>query len=265
MVLARTLGGGDIAFLTGHAPFVGALDIHTVEVHAEDGSRRGHRRARRVHRGEQRPRHRPVRRRRGVEPDRRRAGPRRPGARRGGAARRRRRGGRGRPPAGRRAPRGGHAAPAAARPPTDALQLDVGIVASLRAMAIAQRLGVVLLVPQPLATEIDGVRRALGDERARAHRARTSRSCRRSTSPSATCRAPSRVVRTAASTIAPLTLRIGPVATFAPVNPVAYLQVGGEPQVLEALERLRVVVPPGSARAPVRRTSSSPTSPSPTS
>jgi F-type H+-transporting ATPase subunit epsilon len=37
MVLARTVGGGDIAFLTGHAPFVGALDIHTVEVRAEDG------------------------------------------------------------------------------------------------------------------------------------------------------------------------------------------------------------------------------------
>ena len=36
-VIARTIGGGDIAFLTGHAPFVGALDIHTVRVHAEDG------------------------------------------------------------------------------------------------------------------------------------------------------------------------------------------------------------------------------------
>ena len=39
MVLARTLGGGDIAFLTGHAPFVGALDVHTVEVTAEDGGK----------------------------------------------------------------------------------------------------------------------------------------------------------------------------------------------------------------------------------
>src|SRR6188508_1841571 len=38
MVLARTVGGGDIAFLTGHAPFVGALDIHTVTVRAEDGT-----------------------------------------------------------------------------------------------------------------------------------------------------------------------------------------------------------------------------------
>jgi len=38
MVIARTVGGGDIAFLTGHAPFVGALDIHPVFVRAEDGT-----------------------------------------------------------------------------------------------------------------------------------------------------------------------------------------------------------------------------------
>ena len=38
MVIARTIGGGDIAFLTGHAPFVGALDIGVVTVHAEDGT-----------------------------------------------------------------------------------------------------------------------------------------------------------------------------------------------------------------------------------
>ena len=38
LVLARTVGGGDIAFLTGHAPFVGALDVHTVTVRAEDGT-----------------------------------------------------------------------------------------------------------------------------------------------------------------------------------------------------------------------------------
>jgi F-type H+-transporting ATPase subunit epsilon len=37
-VIARTIGGGDIAFLTGHAPFVGALDIWPVRVHAEDGT-----------------------------------------------------------------------------------------------------------------------------------------------------------------------------------------------------------------------------------
>ena len=37
MVIARTIGGGDIAFLTGHAPFVGALDIGTVTIHLADG------------------------------------------------------------------------------------------------------------------------------------------------------------------------------------------------------------------------------------
>jgi len=34
-VIARTIGGGDIAFLPGHAPFIGALDIHTVVIHTE--------------------------------------------------------------------------------------------------------------------------------------------------------------------------------------------------------------------------------------
>ena len=37
MVIARTVGGGEIAFLTGHAPFVGALDIATVTIRAAAG------------------------------------------------------------------------------------------------------------------------------------------------------------------------------------------------------------------------------------
>jgi F-type H+-transporting ATPase subunit epsilon len=37
-VIARTIGGGDIAFLTGHTHFVGALEIWPVLVHGEDGS-----------------------------------------------------------------------------------------------------------------------------------------------------------------------------------------------------------------------------------
>ena len=37
MVRARTVGGGDIAFLSGHAPFVGALAIATVEITLADG------------------------------------------------------------------------------------------------------------------------------------------------------------------------------------------------------------------------------------
>lgn len=37
MVQARTLGGGDIAFLPGHAPFIGALDTWTVTIRSTDG------------------------------------------------------------------------------------------------------------------------------------------------------------------------------------------------------------------------------------
>lgn len=37
MVRARTIGGGDIAFLSGHAPFIGALATWTVEIQPVDG------------------------------------------------------------------------------------------------------------------------------------------------------------------------------------------------------------------------------------
>jgi F-type H+-transporting ATPase subunit epsilon len=37
MVICRTIGGGDIAFLTGHAPFLGALDIWPVRIKLVDG------------------------------------------------------------------------------------------------------------------------------------------------------------------------------------------------------------------------------------
>ena len=37
MVIARTVGGGEIAFLTGHAPFVGALDIGVIRILPTDG------------------------------------------------------------------------------------------------------------------------------------------------------------------------------------------------------------------------------------
>jgi F-type H+-transporting ATPase subunit epsilon len=39
MVTARTVGGGDIAFLPGHAPFLGALETWTVVVTMADGHR----------------------------------------------------------------------------------------------------------------------------------------------------------------------------------------------------------------------------------
>lgn len=38
VVQARTIGGGDIAFLSGHAPFLGALATDTVVVTMEDGT-----------------------------------------------------------------------------------------------------------------------------------------------------------------------------------------------------------------------------------
>ena len=38
MVTARTIEGGEIAFLTGHAPFVGALEIGKVTVRPSDGA-----------------------------------------------------------------------------------------------------------------------------------------------------------------------------------------------------------------------------------
>lgn len=38
MVQARTVGGGDIAFLTGHAPFVGALEIWKVVIRPVNGA-----------------------------------------------------------------------------------------------------------------------------------------------------------------------------------------------------------------------------------
>jgi F-type H+-transporting ATPase subunit epsilon len=39
MVMARTIGGGDIAFMPGHAPFLGALTTHTITIWLADGTR----------------------------------------------------------------------------------------------------------------------------------------------------------------------------------------------------------------------------------
>ncbi|KAA0234125.1 MAG: ATP synthase F1 subunit epsilon [Actinobacteria bacterium] len=38
MVIARTEGGGDIAFMAGHVPFIGILAIHPLRIIAGDGS-----------------------------------------------------------------------------------------------------------------------------------------------------------------------------------------------------------------------------------
>jgi 2'-5' RNA ligase/GNAT superfamily N-acetyltransferase len=97
---------------------------------------------------------------------------------------------------------------------------------------------VVLLVPQPLATQIDGLRRGLGD------------GALGRIPPHVTLVPPVNVaerdlpaafavVRRAAAGIEPLQLGVGPAATFQPVNPVAFLAIDGEPDQLDALTALR--------------------------
>ncbi len=105
-----------------------------------------------------------------------------------------------------------------------------------------QRLGVALLLPPPVATEIDGLRRAVGDDGV----ARVA--------PHITLVPPVNVreedvddavavLRRAAARVAPLRIELGPVTTFAPVSPTLHLAVGGD---LDGLQRLRdtVFVPP---------------------
>lgn len=106
-----------------------------------------------------------------------------------------------------------------------------------------RRLGVALLVPPPVAAEIDGLRRALGD------------GARGRIPPHVTLVPPVNVhadavpdalavLRAAADHTPLLDLRIGPAATFHPVNPVVYLQIGGGDVELLAGLRDRVLVPP---------------------
>ena len=89
-----------------------------------------------------------------------------------------------------------------------------------------RRLGVVLLVPPPVAHEVDGLRRALGD------------GLLGRVPPHITLIPPVNVreedvagalasVRAAAASTGPLTVDLGPLETFLPVNPVVYLEVSG--------------------------------------
>jgi 2'-5' RNA ligase len=105
-----------------------------------------------------------------------------------------------------------------------------------------RRLGVALLVPAPAAAEVDGLRRALGDGslgRIPPHVTLVPPvNVAEQALPDALA-----VLRAAADRTPPLDLRIGPAATFHPVNPVVFLQVGGAVEQLAAL-RDRVLVPP---------------------
>jgi 2'-5' RNA ligase/GNAT superfamily N-acetyltransferase len=105
------------------------------------------------------------------------------------------------------------------------------------------RLGVALLLPPPLVEEVNGLRRALGDpslERVPPHITLV---------PPVNVRDDDlgralAVLRGAAATIpAPLTLGIGPPASFLPDSPVLYLEVSGDLEALDALRR-RALSPP---------------------
>lgn len=96
-----------------------------------------------------------------------------------------------------------------------------------------------LLVPSPWAEEIDGLRRALGDGalgRIPSHLTLVPPvNVRPERVPEALA-----VLRAAAARTRPFTVRLGPPATFLPVNPVAYLAVSGDGA--ERVRRLRDAV-----------------------
>lgn len=104
------------------------------------------------------------------------------------------------------------------------------------------RLGVALLLPEPVAREVDGLRRALGDGalgRIPAHLTLVPPvNVRQDRLEEAVAR-----LRTAAAATRPFRLTMGPPATFHPVNPVVYLGVDGDVGELLAL-RERVFVNP---------------------
>lgn len=100
------------------------------------------------------------------------------------------------------------------------------------------RLGVVLLVPAPIACEIDGLRRALGDGALGRIPAHITLVPPVNVSLDRLGEALT-VVRRAASETRPLTVELGPPATFLPDNPVVYLPVVSG---VEAVGRLRDAV-----------------------
>lgn len=101
-----------------------------------------------------------------------------------------------------------------------------------------RRLGVALLVPPPLDVEVEGLRRAVGD------RARGRIPPHLTLVPPVNVREDRlgdtlAVLRRAVTTTTPLTLTLGPPATFLPATPVLHLQVGGQPGAVERLLALR--------------------------
>jgi 2'-5' RNA ligase len=93
-----------------------------------------------------------------------------------------------------------------------------------------------LLLPEPWATEVDGIRRGLGDGAftdVAPHITLVHPVNIREEELPAACA----LLRSVAGSIDPFTVRIGPPGTFEPVTPTAYLAVGGEVDVVHRLYR----------------------------
>ncbi|MGH9056155.1 MAG: GNAT family N-acetyltransferase [Acidimicrobiales bacterium] len=98
-----------------------------------------------------------------------------------------------------------------------------------------RRLGVALLLDPPVAQQVDGMRRAVGDpslEKVAPHLTLVPPVNVRSDRLTA---ALARLRAAAAGQSGPLRLTLGPPASFLPANPVLYLEVGGD------IERLRIL------------------------
>jgi 2'-5' RNA ligase len=112
------------------------------------------------------------------------------------------------------------------------------------------RFGVVLLVPAPLAIEIDGLRRAFGST------ARDHIPVHLTLVPPVNVRVEDvgetlAVLRAAASTARSLELTLGPPRTFDTSEGVVYLEVGGAPEEQAALRRLHAAVLAGPLARPM--------------
>ena len=110
------------------------------------------------------------------------------------------------------------------------------------------RLGVALLLPEPVATQVDGLRLACDDgalERVPPHLTLVPPvNVRVDDLPEAL-----RVLRDAAASVRPFTLRLGPPSTFLPDTPTLHLAVGGRGDATSVLRRLR----DGVFRPPLER------------
>lgn len=101
------------------------------------------------------------------------------------------------------------------------------------------RLGVALLLPPPVAAEVDGLRRALGDGSLRRIPAHLTLVPPVNVAEGRLGRALA-VLRDAAAATRPITLCLGPPATFLPDNPVLYLRADGEVAEVQCLrDRVR--------------------------